>query len=70
MDHMETRKAIRQEQFLKINDIFRNSQYPQEIFCQANCVQPHFLNTSYIQQLTKPCCKILKIGIFWDTQPW
>ena len=28
MDHMETRKAIRQEQFLKINDILRNSQYP------------------------------------------
>ena len=28
MDHMWTRMAIRQEQFLKINDIFRNSQYP------------------------------------------
>ena len=49
MDHMETHKAIHQEQFLKISNIFCKNQYPQELFGQANSV-PHFLKKPYIFQ--------------------
>ena len=49
MDHMETHKAIHQEQFLKISNIFGKNQYPQELFGQANSV-PHFLKKPYIFQ--------------------